>query len=120
MTPFPSFLHTHTAAYLTAADAWAKVVFDRCNAASAASSVDAVSDSAGDLSKCYISKLSDVRTAGPECIAAETRTMLAAYPRIATVRAACIDAGNPPPPEPTTARTGDEPPMSAPLSHMIL
>jgi len=94
------------------------VTFIRCNVASAASSVAAVSDSAEDLTGCYISDVPGDATAGPACIAAETRTMLAAYPAIAAVRAACIDAGSPSPPEPPTARTGESPTCLAALTHM--
>jgi len=116
---FLSPSHPRTAAYLVAANAWAMATFIRCNAASAASSVAALLDSAGDLTACYISNVLDDATAGPACIAAETRTMLAAYPAIAAVRAACIDAGSPSPPEPPTARTGESLTCLAALTHMM-
>jgi len=60
--------------------------------------VASVADSAGDLTKCYIDNFANNEPAGPACIAAETRTMLAAYPGITAVREACILAGVEPSP----------------------
>ena len=85
-------------AYTTAFNAFNDATFVRCNAASAASNVAIVADSAADLTKCYIANSANVDSAGPACIAAETRTMLAAYPGITVVREACILAGVEPPP----------------------
>jgi hypothetical protein len=85
--PTSDLLHSHsqTVQYTIDADAYAAGTFTRCNAASDASSVDAIAEAIAEFERCKLLLLADREF----CTADETATMVSAHPRIACVREAC-------------------------------